>query len=88
MFQVLGTLSESRHFLAMVRRLSSMVGELSRPGTRELEEVSEVSSSGSGNLVLERLGRMNRRTCTEVTTCVNKMFCQQTIVAKVAFLRN
>ena len=48
----------------MVRRVSSKVGELSRPGTRGLEEVREVSSSGSGKSGLERLGRMNRRTWT------------------------
>ena len=60
--RILSTCSDPRHFLEMVRRVSSKVGELSRPGTRGLEEVREVSSSGSGKLGLERLGRMNRRT--------------------------
>ena len=66
--QIIGnvqTCSDPRHFLAMVRRLSSMVGEERRPGTRELGEVREVSSSGSGNPGPARLGRMNSRTWTQ-----------------------
>ena len=55
----------------MVRRVSSRVGELSRPGTWGLGEVSEASSSGSGKPGLERLGRMKRRTWTG--RGVNKM---------------
>ena len=56
------TWSDPRKLLDRVRRLSSMVGELSRPDDRGLGEASEVSSSGSGNLGVARLGRMNRRT--------------------------
>ena len=48
--------------LDSVRRLSSMVGELSRLDDRGLGAASEVSSSGSGNLGVARLGRINRRT--------------------------
>ena len=56
------TCNDPRQLLDRVRRLSSMVGELSRPDDRGLGEASEVSSSGSGNLGVARLGRMNRRT--------------------------
>ena len=45
-----------------MRKVRSMVGELSRPGTREEGEVRECSSRDSGNLGVERLGRMNSRT--------------------------
>ena len=56
------TWSDPRQLRDSVRRLSSMVGELSKPDDRRLGEASEVSSSGSGNLGVARLGRMNRRT--------------------------
>ena len=61
---IIFTCSDPRHFLEMVRRVSSRVEELSSPGTRGLGEVSEASSSGSGKPGLERLGRMKRRTWT------------------------
>ena len=56
------TCSDPRQLLDSVRRLSSMVGELSRPDDRGLGEASAASSSGSGNLGVARLGRMNRQT--------------------------
>ena len=56
------TCSDGRHCLESVRKVRSMVGELSRPGTREEGEVRECSSRDSGKAGVERLGRMNSRT--------------------------